>query len=131
MTLDKQLSLEDVHEQFKTWRETREHKTSIPEELWSAAISLSGQYSLSKISNTLQVNYTALKDMAALLTPARTTSVVPQPFFLELPFSQSSSPSKCLIEMENMNGEKIRIHFTSEAHIDLLALTQIFWVRQS
>lgn len=131
MALRKQPSLEDVQEQFTKWRATRQRRSRIPEKLWSAAVELTEQYSINKISKALQVNYSTLKNKAALHTQEKTTPIVPHPCFLELPLPQSPSQSECLIEMENRHGEKIRMHFSSESNLDLLVLWQNFWARRS
>lgn len=121
--------LETVKLQFKTWRETRKHKGRIPDKLWESAASLSSQYSIHHISQSLQVNHTALKDrIAARKTSEKATS---HACFLELPSLPSPPVSECLIEMENSHGDKMRMHFAGEARLDLLTLSQDFWRRRS
>lgn len=123
------IPLETVKQQFKTWRETRKHKCRIPAELWEAAAGLSDQYSVHHISRALRVNHTALKERIAarkIRENAETGAC-----FLELSPLPSSSVSQCLIEMENSHGEKMRMHFTGEVCLDLLALSQDFWTTES
>lgn len=121
--------LETVKLQFNTWRETRKHKGRIPDKLWKAAAGLSDQYSVHHISKALRINHTALKDrIAARKTLENTAS---QACFFELPSPPSSSVSECLIEMENSHGEKMRMHFAGEVSLDLLALSQDFWSKES
>lgn len=131
MASSKPTSLEEVQEQFRTWRNTRQHKTNIPDELWSAALTLTDRYSLSKISNTLQVNYTALKDKMKSSGIHAHPSQVPQPIFLELPAMQSPAALENSIEMENGRGEKIRIRFSRKTDLDLSMLVKDFWVKPS
>lgn len=56
------VSIEDVQYQFENWRETREKRCPIPEELWYAAVRLTEDYSVSHVARTLRLNYTRLKD---------------------------------------------------------------------
>jgi len=118
--------LETVKLQFKTWRETRKHRCPIPDELWEAATGLSDQYSVHRIAKVLGVNHTTLKDRIATRKAMENTE--PQACFLELP---APPVSECSIEMENRHGEKMRMHFAGEVSLDLLALSQNFWTRES
>lgn len=118
--------LETVKQQFKTWRETREHKSRIPNELWEAAAGLYGQYSVHHLSKTLRLNHTSLKNRIAACKTNEESE--PQQCFLELIPPQPSPVSSCLIEMENNRGEKMRMHFSGDVNLDLLALSKNFWV---
>lgn len=124
-------SLKEVKQLFTTWRASRKHKTRIPDELWEAAASLVPQHSIHQISRALRINHTDLKDQVASRSQASDTPTAPQPFFLELPPPQSPPLSGCLIEMENRHGEKMRMHFSGEISLDLLAVSQNFWMRCS
>ncbi len=125
MENSKRLSLEDVNQLFTTWRTERNHKGRIPDELWEAAVALSRHYSVHLISKTLRVNHSALRDRITIHTQKENT--LTKPSFLELPSPSSSSISECHVEMENRNGERIRMHFTGEIDLDLLALSRDFW----
>ena len=43
------ITLEEVTQLFKEWRQTREHKTRIPDELWASAATLSNHFKLGEI----------------------------------------------------------------------------------
>ena len=119
------ITLATVKQQFKKWRDSRQHRSRIPEELWEAAASLSGQYSIHYISKSLGVNHSALRDRVAARSLSENTEI--QTCFFELPPPQSPSASECLVEMENIHGDKMRMHFTGEISLDLLTLSQDFW----
>ncbi len=55
-------ALEAVRLQFENWREGKGANERIPEELWEAAINLAETLSLGKISETLRLSYTRLKN---------------------------------------------------------------------
>ena len=42
-------SLEEIRDQFETWRHTRQNRAPIPDRLWEAALGLSGNYSYNDI----------------------------------------------------------------------------------
>ncbi|MBF0544073.1 MAG: hypothetical protein HQM08_06560 [Candidatus Riflebacteria bacterium] len=65
MDSNPQHSLEQIKEKFSEWRnaESRSHK--IPEELWSAAVSLIPYFSINRISRELSLGFTELKSRAS------------------------------------------------------------------
>lgn len=130
MEYRKQRSLNEVKQLFTSWRASRKHKTRIPDDLWEAAASLASQYSIHQISRDLRLNHTALKDQVAARSQENDSATAPQACFIELPPPQSPPLSECLIEMENRHGEKMRMHFTGEVSLDLLAVSQNFWTRR-
>lgn len=119
------ITLETVKYEFKQWRASRKQKSRIPEGLWDAAASLSGQYSVHYISRSLGLNHSALRDRVAARSMSENREV--QTCFFELPAPQSAPIAGCLIEMENSHGDKMRMHFTGETSFDLQALGQDFW----
>jgi len=121
-------SLATVKLQFKTWRKTRKQKTRIPDELWTAAVSLSDRYSIHHISRALHVNHTALKDRVSACKANRNQQT--HQCFIEFPLPQSPA-SECLVEMENRSGDKMRLHFFGGVGLDLRALSQNFWEKRS
>ena len=121
-------TLEEVKSQFTTWRANRANKKSpIPDNLWEAAVTLTDRYSLHKISKTLHVNHTALRDQVALRKTSNSTACLEPASFIELAHPLPPFQSECLIEMENTHGEKMRMHFTGEVSLDLMALSNNFW----
>lgn len=119
------ITLETVKQEFTLWRASRKHRSRIPEKLWEAAASLSGQYSVHYISKSLGLNHSALRDRVAALSLDANKKI--QTCFFELPRPQSAPTVECLVEMENSHGNKMRMHFTGEASLDLQALSQAFW----
>ena len=75
----------------------------------------------------LRVNHSVLKDRIAARSLSENTEI--QTCFFELPPPQSPPTSECLVEMENIRGDKMRMHFSGEVNFDLLTLGQDFWRR--
>jgi len=126
-------TLEEVQRQFINWRKNRKHRTHIPPRLWNAAVSLAGRYSTHKISTTLHLNYTQLRERISLAGTAEKTAAATPPMpsanFVEYSVCPPHQP-ECLIEMENRHGDKMRIFVSVESSLDLLNLGKSFWSRK-
>ncbi len=122
------ISLTDVKLQFKTWREIRKQKSRIPDELWTAAVSLSDRYSIHHISKALHVNHTSLRDRVSACKINRNQET--HSCFIELPALQSPPVFESMVELENRFGDKVRMHFSGGVGLDLLALSQNFWEKR-
>lgn len=123
--------IEQVEEQFRTWRRTRGKRCAIPDRLWQAAESLYPKYSVYHISKSLGLNYTDLKHR---IGPKRSTELsvpVTKADFIELDLSDSMSPADCVVEMQDSNGSKMRMHFKGGIGVDLLELGRVFWSKTS
>jgi len=53
--------LAEVQARFAEWRKNKKHQRRIPEELWTAAVQLSFEHSIHKISTSLSLSYADLK----------------------------------------------------------------------
>jgi hypothetical protein len=124
---NKNLTLEEVRDQFKHWRKSREKRSAIPDALWQAAILLFPKYSFCQISKALRLNYTDLKHRVEAHRSTFEQSAVPEPAFVELGLSGPIHPAECIVEMEDQKGAKMRMHFKGEAGLDLLELGKAFW----
>jgi len=56
------VELRDVIQKFERWRHNRLHREAIPDELWSAALSLIPSYPATKVAQILHLNYAKLKE---------------------------------------------------------------------
>lgn len=127
----KKPTLEEIREHFETWRKTREKRTTIPDALWEAAISLSSRHSLCQISKALRLNYSDLKHRVQSSQSFLQSSPVIDPAFIDLGLKSPILPAECTIEMEDQNGAKMRMYFKGEAGLDLLELGKVFWSKGS
>jgi len=127
----KKPTLDEIREQFGTWRKTREKRTPIPDTLWEAAVSLSTRYSPYQISKALRLNYNDLKCRIQAPPSSLQSSPVIDPAFIELGLTAPMLPAECIVEMEDQNGAKMRMCFKGEAGLDLLELGKVFWSKRS
>jgi hypothetical protein len=119
-------SLSEVKEQFKNWRRTRKSPRPIPEQLWEAAVSLTAKHSVSQISKELVVDYSALKKRVLIKKKDAADKMSP-PGFIELNFEPAAAVSECIVEMQDIGGAKMRMHFRGKTDFDLLELAKAFW----
>jgi hypothetical protein len=118
------LRLEQVQQQFESWRKHRKKRTRIPQRLWKAAVSLSDEHSIHHLSKILRINYTALKNRVLQLNPpAKSESYVSNATFFELP---TTTTLESTIEMVRADGAVMKMHLKSAGIPDLVALGKAF-----
>jgi hypothetical protein len=123
-------SLEEVQKQFDAWRQSRKHRTPIPKQLWKAAISLARHHSINTISRTLRLNHTELQKRVSLEAFANKAPDPPSPYINFVEYAMPlANKTECFVEMENHNGDKMRIFLSGERTLDLLSLGRSFWSR--
>ena len=119
-------TLEEVQDRFRNWRKTRTRRTSIPRDLWKAAIEQTQYYSINTVSKALGLSYTDLKRRVK----ASRTDVCSSPSevatFVELDLKETI-PGRCVIEMETPRGARLKMDFMGTVGIDLLKLAKAFW----
>ena len=120
-------ALEEIHDQFETWRQTRQKRAPIPERLWEAAVGLSKHYTILQISKALRLNYTDLKHRVLAQDAHGIVKTDKAPPFIELDFKQPTSLPQYVIKMQKPNGSKMKLYFTAERRVDLLELSKCFW----
>ncbi len=112
---DRPKELSAVVQQFARWRAKRRRGERIPESLWQLAEELAVQHGVSQTSGRLSLDYYQLQRRlksranradAAATVEGRSTTLAPR--FLELPAILSAN-SACVIEIEEVNGRKLRI----------------------
>ena len=119
-------TISEVKEQFKIWRRTRKSPRLIPEKLWAAAVSLTAKHSISQISKELVLDYTALKKRVPIKKKDTAAKISP-PGFIEVNLEPPAAVSECIVEMQDIGGAKMRMHFRGKTDFDLLELAKAFW----
>jgi len=123
--------LQRTRRRFTHWRSTRSRGTPIPEALWASAVELARDYGLYRTSRALRLDYNALKKRLESATHHSSGGESSGPTFFELvPPSQAHFP-ECLIELENSQGAKMRIHLKGANIPDLAALSSAFWTAEA
>jgi hypothetical protein len=72
--------IDEVRVQLQEWRQTRRHRSRIPEAIWTSATTLARAHGVAKISRALRLDYYALRRR---LGPAPETPPSDSPRFVE------------------------------------------------
>ena len=118
-------TLEEVQGQFRIWRKTRKKRTTIPRDLWQAAIELTQSYSINIVSKALGLSYTDLKRRVKTSRTDVCSSPSEVATFVELDL-KDPIPGRCVIEMETPSGDRLKMDFMGTVGIDLLKLAKAF-----
>jgi len=129
--LTRQPTFEEVREQFDYWRSTRKKRGPIPEMLWEAAVNLTNEYSIHQISKTLRLNYQKFKELAQRKVKGKDDTIASRPQFLELNVSKPYNPVECVIEIEGLQGSRMKMSLKGETGFDLLEWAKIVWEREA
>src|SRR5260370_42364516 len=120
------LTLDEVSARFEDWRQNRQGKASIPDELWSAAVEVARKEGLNRTSTRLHVEWNQLKRR---MTTAGTRPPG-HPLFVELIAPRTDVRQEAIIEMEGRRG-KLRIHLNGTTAADLASLSRMLWAAAS
>jgi hypothetical protein len=120
--------IDEVRSRFEQWRQTRQGKTPIPGELWSAAIEVARRNGVNRTAALLHL------DGGKLMRQMVAAGVIPKkpapPAFIELvaPRNTTSTPAQpeYTIELEGHSGT-LRIHCKGVTATQLAALSQALW----
>lgn len=120
----KDLDIDEVRTHFENWRQTRQGKARIPDQLWSAAVELARRDGVNRTAAALRLDGGKLKRrmMAASAVPETTKP----PAFVEMMIPQTVGTPECTIELEGRNG-KLRIHWKGATAADLAGLSRALW----
>jgi len=127
MTRTKDSGIPDVTEvrsRFEQWRQTRQGKARIPDELWSAAVAVARRDGVNRTAAALHLDGGKLKRRMAA-AHARPRKDAP-PAFVELVASSADGAPEYTIEMEGRHG-KLRIHSKGATAADLAELSRALW----
>jgi hypothetical protein len=96
--------------------------------LWAAAVEAAREYGVSRTASVLRVDYYALKKR--LQEQGASSHDVPKlgelPAFLELATPAPRTMGECVLELEDVDGAKMRVHLQGFEAPDLAALAHSF-----
>ena len=115
-------AIDEVRSRFEAWRQNRQGRERIPDELWSAAIELARKNGINQTAAELHLDGGKLKRLMA----RKVTSGKSAPAFVELLPPRAVSLSECSIELEGSRG-KIRIQLKGASASDLAGLSRALW----
>lgn len=118
------LTVDEVRAGFEQWRQNRQGRARIPDELWSAAVELARRDGVNQTAAALHLDGGKLKRrmMAAGSIPEKPTP----PGFVELMAPAASGLPEYTIELEGRTG-KLRIHCRGTTAGELAQLSRALW----
>ena len=116
------LNLDEVRTRFENWRQNRQGKQRIPDELWSAAIEVARRDGVNPTAAALHLDGGKLKRR---MVAADSVSRKAPPTFVEL-LTPAVDLRDCTIELEGRKG-KLRIHWKGATAADVATLSRALW----
>ena len=120
--------LEALRRRFKQWRRTRKIGSRIPEPLWSAAVKVAETHGIHPTAKALGVDYYSLKERLEKKSVSRSrASSAKGAAFVELATPAQMAVQECILELEDVEGAKMRIHLKGIEAPDLTTLSRSLW----
>ena len=121
--------LEGLRRRFERWRRTRKVGSRIPEALWAAAVKLAQAYGIHPTAKALGIDYYCLKKRLEEKTASRSRAAAPAngAKFVELSAAARTGIPECILELEDVEGAKMRIEVKGIEAGDLAALSRSLW----
>jgi hypothetical protein len=117
-------SIDEVRTRFEQWRQTREGRIPIPDELWSMAAEVARRDGVNRTATVLHLDGGKLKRMMGTLNAVDNRAE--SPTFVELMASGTSGLAEYTIEVESRNA-KLRIHCKGATMAELAELSRALW----
>lgn len=115
------MSIDAVRSRFEWWRQTREGKPRIPDELWSAAVEVARRDGVNRTAAALHLDGGKLKRFMEASDPVSSSAAPAR--FVEL---VASSQPEYTIELEGRTG-KLRIYCKGVTAAELAGLSRALW----
>ncbi len=123
-------SLARVQKQFRVWRSSRQRGTVIPQRLWQAAAELSEQHSVSKIAETLSLDYVKLRERIESSRSMENEQAWPGVAgngFVEVGAVPGTSNIECLVEVEDGTGRKLKMRLIGTNGVEAAEIARVLW----
>ena len=114
MTENRPWEIERLQQRLEGWRMNRKGRLRIPERFWNAAVELARSYGVWKVAKALRLDYYNLKERCDGTAGASAATNQAAPSFIEVAPSPALQIAECVIELENADGGRIRMHFKGE-----------------
>jgi hypothetical protein len=118
------MSIDEVRARFEQWRQNRQGRARIPDELWAAAIEVARRDGVNRTAGALHLDGGKLK--RRMVAAEAVSGKAMPPTFVELMASHAAGLPECTIELEGRHG-KLRIHWKGATAADLAGLSRALW----
>ena len=107
--------------QLEQWRHKQSGRKRLPRELWAQAVVLAREHGINKTARMLGLKYESLKKHLEAVPPETSG---PAEFIELVPRDMMPSSLECMIEWEEGNGGKLRMHVKGARPVDLVSLAR-------
>lgn len=117
--------IEEVQSRFEQWRQSRQGKVPIPDELWAAAAAVAQRDGINRTAAALHLDGGKLKRRMGVRANAMSQKSRP-PAFVELTSLASAGLPEYTLELEGHNST-LRIHCKGATATELSTLSRALW----
>jgi len=117
-------AIEEVVGRFEKWRQTRQGKAHIPDELWSAAVEVARREGVNRTAAALHLDGGKLK--RRMVAADMVAGKASPPAFIEFMAAATAGQAEYKIELEGRNG-RLRIHCKGATAANLAELSRALW----
>ncbi len=117
-------NLAQAREGFDRWRRSRKGRR-IPDCLWRMAAEAASIYGVPATARELRLNSTRLKEQLRTLTQDQASEETPN--FVEFPWLGATRVPECILEAEDADGSKLRVHLKGGAISQAVSLGRMLW----
>ena len=117
-------TIEEVVSRFEQWRQARQGKAHIPDELWSAAVEVARRDGVNRTAAALHLDGGKLK--RRMVAAGAVAGKTAPPAFVEFMADAATSQAEYTIELEGRNG-RLRIHCKGATAANLAELSRMLW----
>jgi hypothetical protein len=119
--------LQAARRRFQYWRRTRKVGSRIPRPLWANAVKLAESYGIHPTAKALGLDYNSLKKRLDSASQSAVAASAKAATFVELAAPTEVVMPECILELEDVEGAKMRLHFKGIEAPDLAALSRSLW----
>ena len=118
--------VEIARRRFVAWRRSRKVVSRIPDDLWELAVAAAREVGVNQAARSLGLEYYALKKRVG--SSVDESEQKRSESFIE--FDSNGAPpffTEWAVEMENDNGDRMRVAGRSPSAPDVVGLCRVFW----
>ncbi len=119
--------LQQLRRRFEEFRNTRAGHTRLPEALWAAAAELAKRYGVNPTARALRLEYGGLRKRVENRGQAKgKRAPSTPPTFMEFVAPGAKAVTNCTVEVESVQGGKLRLELKAVATTELASLIRAF-----
>ncbi|MBN1227639.1 MAG: hypothetical protein JXA79_11660 [Deltaproteobacteria bacterium] len=121
------IPLKEIQKQFEDWRSTRQKREPIPEALWEAAVGAAQYNPVGRVSRVLRLDHRKLKKRIRARYGDNFFGVDLDAGFIEIDSRQLLCPVECIVETQQPDGARMKMHIKSGNGFNPLEIAKAFW----